>query len=90
MKASKIFPRNRRVKDRATGTVFFNLAWTSGKFSKRENQYRGLEAAVKFLRHQLAGIPKEEVNSLEAKLFAEVRKTSGALGRDCLGRMPRD
>lgn len=89
MKVSKIFPRNRRVKDRATGTVFFNLAWTSGKFSKRENQYRGLEAAVKFLRHQLAGIPKEEVNSLEAKLFAEFGRQV-ALSAGLLGRMPRD
>src|SRR5688500_10339970 len=80
-----IYPRNRKIAGRATGTAWFELKWPSGRFTRRDNQFQSLASAIKFLKHHLKQIPLSERDSLSAELFAEIRKPIGSLGRVSLG-----
>src|SRR3954467_10374757 len=81
VQVKRILSRNRQIPGKATGTTYFDLRWPSGRISKRDEQFHGLKAAIKFLQHRLRDIPQAERNSLSANLYAEVRKSSGGLGR---------
>jgi hypothetical protein len=85
VQVKRILSRNRQIPGKATGTTYFDLRWPSGRISKRDEQFHGLKAAIKFLQHRLRDIPQAERNSLSANLYAEVRKSSGGLGRISLG-----
>ena len=89
MQVGKIYPRNRRIAGRTTGTVFFDLRWSNGRITKRDVQFQTLKSAIKFLTDRLKYIPDSDKDSLEATLFAEIRKPIGSMGRislaTCIG-----
>lgn len=69
--------------------MFFDLMWSNGRITKRDVQFQSLESAIRFLKERLKYVPEEDLESLKAEIFAEVRKPIGSMGRvslaSCVG-----